>query len=161
MSWGTRQGWVWLAGGRAKGKGRKQSIGVDVGTRREEERAIPRKLQRFWTEQLERSCHILRGKRALRIGRNSPFGCLSSTIGICKSKCLTKGSKKEAKKKHEWLIRFLRKVVKAAAMFQIRNFGKTLVTRTLATPIASDGLEGHLLKWVLLICRMMKLRLEN
>lgn len=59
---------------------------------------------------------------------------------------MTKGSKKEAKKKSEWLIHFLRKVVKAAAMFQIRNFGKTLVTRTLATQIASDGLEGHLLK---------------
>lgn len=58
---------------------------------------------------------------------------------------MRKGSKKQAKKKSEWLIHFLRKV-KAAAMFQIRNFGKTLVTRTVATQIVSDGLEGHLLK---------------
>jgi small subunit ribosomal protein S3Ae len=33
--------------------------------------------------------------------------------------------------------------VKAPAMFNIRNIGKTLVTRTQGTKIASDGLKGH------------------
>uniref|UniRef100_A0A672K174 Uncharacterized protein n=1 Tax=Sinocyclocheilus grahami TaxID=75366 RepID=A0A672K174_SINGR len=33
--------------------------------------------------------------------------------------------------------------VKAPAMFNIRNLGKTLVTRTQGTRIASDGLKGR------------------
>ncbi|KAI5941127.1 40S ribosomal protein S3a [Manis javanica] len=33
--------------------------------------------------------------------------------------------------------------VKAPAMFNVRNIGKTLVTRTQGTKIASDGLKGH------------------
>ena len=33
--------------------------------------------------------------------------------------------------------------VKAPAMFNIRNIGKTLVTRTQGTKIASGGLKGH------------------
>ena len=33
--------------------------------------------------------------------------------------------------------------VKAPAMFNIRNIGKTLVTRTQGTKIASDGLKGR------------------
>nr|XP_054378655.1 40S ribosomal protein S3a-like [Pongo abelii] len=62
---------------------------------------------------------------------------------VGKNKCLTKGSKKGAKKKvmdpfskKDWYN------VKAAAMFNIRNIGKTLVTRTQGTKIACDGLEG-------------------
>uniref|UniRef100_A0A2I3G9Q0 40S ribosomal protein S3a n=1 Tax=Nomascus leucogenys TaxID=61853 RepID=A0A2I3G9Q0_NOMLE len=63
---------------------------------------------------------------------------------VGKNKCLTKGSKKGAKKKvidpfskEDWYN------VKAAAMFNIRNNGKTLVTRTQGTKIASDGLKGR------------------
>merc|ERR1712137_1227336 len=56
----------------------------------------------------------------------------------------TKGGKKGAKKKivdpfskKDWYD------VKAPAMFNIRNLGKTLVTRTQGTRIASDGLKGR------------------
>ena len=33
--------------------------------------------------------------------------------------------------------------MKAPAMFNIRNIGKTLVTRTQGTKIAPDGFKGH------------------
>ncbi|XP_023580470.1 LOW QUALITY PROTEIN: 40S ribosomal protein S3a-like [Trichechus manatus latirostris] len=72
-----------------------------------------------------------------------PFGYLSSTVVVSKNKRLTKGGKKGAKKKvvdtfskKDWYD------VKTPALFNIRNIGKTLVTRTQGTKTASDGLKG-------------------
>ncbi|KAL0612283.1 40S ribosomal protein S3a [Plecturocebus cupreus] len=76
-----------------------------------------------------------------------PFGSLSSTMAVGKNKRLMKGGKKGAKKKvvdpfskKDWYD------VKAPAMFNIRNTGKTLVTKTQGTKIASDGLTGRVFK---------------
>ncbi|XP_036132361.1 40S ribosomal protein S3a-like [Molossus molossus] len=64
-------------------------------------------------------------------------------MAVGENKRLTKGSKKGTKKKvvdpfskKDWYN------VKAPAMFNIRNIGKTLVTRTQGTKIASDGFKG-------------------
>ncbi|EHB09883.1 40S ribosomal protein S3a [Heterocephalus glaber] len=65
-------------------------------------------------------------------------------MAVGKNKRLTKGSKKGAKKKV--VDQFSKKDwydVKALAMLNIRNIGKTLVTRTQGTKIATDGLKGH------------------
>ncbi|EHB15427.1 40S ribosomal protein S3a [Heterocephalus glaber] len=63
---------------------------------------------------------------------------------VGKNMRLTKGGKKGVKKrvvdpfsKKDWYD------VKALAMLSIRNIGKTQVTRTQGTKIASDGLTGH------------------
>ena len=63
---------------------------------------------------------------------------------VGKNQHLMKEGKKGAKKKvidpfskKDWYD------MKASAMFNIRNIGKTLVMRTQGTKIASDGLKGH------------------
>ncbi|XP_035872307.1 40S ribosomal protein S3a-like [Phyllostomus discolor] len=65
-------------------------------------------------------------------------------MGLGKNKCLTKGNEKGTKKKgvgpiskKDWCH------VDAPAMFNIRNIGKTLVTRTQGIKIAPDGFRGH------------------
>ncbi|XP_016065854.1 PREDICTED: 40S ribosomal protein S3a-like [Miniopterus natalensis] len=65
-------------------------------------------------------------------------------MAVGKNKGLKKGSKKGAKRKvvdlvskQDWYN------VKTPAMYNIRNTGKTLVTRTQGTKIASEGLKGR------------------
>ncbi|CAI9155657.1 unnamed protein product, partial [Rangifer tarandus platyrhynchus] len=63
---------------------------------------------------------------------------------VGKNKHHMKGGKRGAKKKV--VDPFSKKDgydVKAPAMFNIRNIGKTLVTRSQGTKTASDDLKGH------------------
>lgn len=79
-----------------------------------------------------------------RIKNFAIFGPPSSTMVVGKNKHLMKGGKRGAKKKvvepfskKDWCD------VKASAMFNIRNIGKVLVTRSQGTKIAYDDLKGH------------------
>jgi small subunit ribosomal protein S3Ae len=68
-------------------------------------------------------------------------------MAVGKNKRLTKGGKKGGKKKQG--DPFLRKEwydIKAPSMFSTRNCGKTLVSKTQGTKIASDGLKGRVLE---------------
>ena len=66
-------------------------------------------------------------------------------MAVVKNKHHTKGGKKGAKKK--MVDPFSKKDqydVKAPAMFNIRNTGKTLTTGIQGIKIASDGLKGYI-----------------
>jgi len=68
-------------------------------------------------------------------------------MAVGKNKRLTKGGKKGGKKKAG--DPFLRKEwydIKAPSVFSQRNCGKTLVTKTQGTKIASEGLKGRVLE---------------
>jgi len=68
-------------------------------------------------------------------------------MAVGKNKRLTKGGKRGNKKKAG--DPFLRKEwydIKAPGMFQVRNCGKTLVTKTAGTKIASEELKGRVLE---------------
>jgi len=68
-------------------------------------------------------------------------------MAVGKNKRLTKGGKKGGKKKAG--DPFLRKEwydIKAPSMFSVRSCGKTLVSKTQGTKIASEGLKGRVLE---------------
>merc|ERR1711907_488923 len=90
-------------------------------------------------------------------------------MAVGKNKRMSKGKKGGKKKivdpflKKDWYD------LKAPSMFAVRNFGKTLVTRTQGTKIASDGLKGRIFDISLAdlnndedqVYRKMKLRCED
>lgn len=68
-------------------------------------------------------------------------------MAVGKNKRLTKGGKKGGKKKAG--DPFLRKEwydIKAPSMFSVRQCGKTLVSRTQGTKIATEELKGRVLE---------------
>ncbi len=70
------------------------------------------------------------------------FDC-SLQMAIGKNKRLTKGKKGGKKKAVDPFLKKDTYVIKAPSMFAVKNAGKTLITRTQGTKIASEGLKGR------------------
>jgi len=64
-------------------------------------------------------------------------------MAIGKNKRLTKGKKGNKKKAVDPFLKKDTYVIKAPSMFAVKNAGKTLITRTQGTKIASEGLKGR------------------
>merc|ERR1719498_1432220 len=64
-------------------------------------------------------------------------------MAIGKNKRLTKGKKGGKKKAQDPFARKDLYTVKAPSYFSVKNCGKTLITRTTGTKIASEGLKGR------------------
>jgi len=64
-------------------------------------------------------------------------------MAVGKNKRLTKGKKGGKKKAVDAFARKEMYTVKAPSMFAVRNAGKTIVTKTIGTKIASDALKGR------------------
>lgn len=64
-------------------------------------------------------------------------------MAVGKNKRLTKGKKGNKKKAVNPFDRKENYVIKAPSMFSVRNCGKTLITKTTGTKIASEGLKGR------------------
>lgn len=64
-------------------------------------------------------------------------------MAIGKNKRLTKGKKGGKKKATDPFARKELYTIKAPSVFEVRNAGKTIITRTQGTKIASEGLKGR------------------
>lgn len=70
-------------------------------------------------------------------------------MAVGKNKRLTKGKKGGKKKASDPFLRKELYVVKAPSIFATRNAGKTIITRTTGTKIASEGLKGRVFEFSL------------
>ena len=107
--------------------------------------------------------HVIYGCLCCTCGRVCTFVCVCVFVCIF---CKYQGSKKKAVDpfiKKDWYD------LKSPSMFAVRTFGKTLVTRTQGTKIASEGLKGRIFDVSLAdlnndedqVYRKMKLRCED
>ena len=64
-------------------------------------------------------------------------------MAVGKNKRLTKGKKGNKKKPTDPFLKKDTYQIKAPSMFAVKNAGKTLITRTQGTKIASEGLKGR------------------
>jgi len=88
----------------------------------------------------EHVCHVYRFQRAYYLPQQAGLG---GKMAVGKNKRISKGKKGGKKKAQDAFSRKDWYDVKAPTAFNVRSVGKTLVTRTTGTKIASEALKGR------------------